>query len=161
MWAFPWCPSLREAPLNCHSWLPQLLGSVSLSPASAWTVALPTAMALREEDHCWWIARSSSQIPHDSPYVPWALSPFEGNHPGHPSYPSHFTCPLLSRTYSWNWTILCRPPYLAVCNSFSRWSEPRSAWRRSSESRPRRTETKSRGPKRDHLALPTHPTLYL
>lgn len=48
-------------------------------------------------------------------------------------------------------------PCLAVGNSFSRWSEQRSALRRSSESRPRRTERKSRGLKRDHWAPPTPP----
>lgn len=42
-------------------------------------------------------------------------------------------------------------------NSLPRWSERRSALRKSSESRPRRTERKSRGLRRDHWAPPTPP----
>lgn len=46
---------------------------------------------------------------------------------------------------------------LAFCDSLPRWSERRSALRKSSESRRRKTERKSRGLKRDHWAPPTPP----
>lgn len=65
------------------------------------------------------------------------------------------TCPLLCGVWEGQRPI----PLTALpgSNSLPRWSEPGSACRRSSGSRPRRTERRNRCPKRDHSARPTAP----